>query len=166
MKHVTFALLIATLCNALPLFAEDAQALPEHELVITIAPIFSIATKEWNNSRELLFINAGLALEYGIANWISLFAQWIPGVNLYSSLNTGDYGYFNDLNFGLRTQIIGTKAPVKREDMRLLLAAQLAAPLPTRENSAGEPDNHLWGSGLQIDYDYVFNAYFFLSLHT
>jgi hypothetical protein len=169
MKSIRLGLLAALILSAsLPLHAEDAQAVPNQVLKTTIAPYFSIAPSEWGNTNRapLLFLNAGLAVEYGVTSWLSPFVSWIPGANVFSSLDAGDFGLFGDLDLGLRGQIIGSLAPISRENMRLSVALEMKAPLPSGSETAAEPAHHLWGAGIEINYDYIFNPYFFLSFHT
>jgi hypothetical protein len=164
MKHMTVLLLAALILSALPVYAGDAEAVGEGVLEISVTPMFfRIAPTEWDGGRApLSFWSAGLGVEYGIIPWLSPFVKWAPGINLYSDFDAGDFGYLGDVTVGLRGQIIGPQAPIGKESMRLTTALELKIPMPST-GDAGEPDNHLWGTGLEASYDFIINQYFFLN---
>jgi hypothetical protein len=164
MRHFPALLLAILILPALPVFAGDAEAVSEGVLEISVTPaFFRIAPSDWDiGSAPLLFINAGLGVEYSVIPWLSTFAAWAPGANMYSSLDAGTFGYLGDVTVGLRGQIIGPEAPVSKEIMRLTTALEMKIPLPST-GDAGEPSNHLWGAGLEASYDFIVNQYFFLN---
>ena len=207
MKKVLLALVLV--CLVLPVFADDALVLPEGVLRITIAPSYSFGDKVWDSSGDsqdiatpsgaksdgIKFLNLAMAFEYGVNDWITGAFQWTPGINLYSDLgfdkqatpypgvyrrwDNAEMGRFFDLFFGAKVQVIGKKAPVQRDDMRLSFAAGVKVPIPggsysdvtskiTTNDSfvLSEPDRHLWGLGLRAYYDYLFTESFFVNLYS
>jgi hypothetical protein len=171
MKKPALILLTAFILTIFPLYGEDALPLKEGVLAVSVAPAFRIAPKEWDGSRGgLKAISFGLGVEYGINDWFSASLTWMPGVNAWSAIDGGNYGLFGDLSAALQAQIIGPYAVVPKENMRLAVAVETVVPLPSTSGSPSvipitnaEPDSHLWGTGVQVFYDYVFNTYFFLS---
>jgi hypothetical protein len=160
--------LILALCVP-RLHAEDARMTPENVLSLTFSPVtLSIADKSWDGSGRItdqgrIFINAGLAVDYGAASWLSPFARWMPGLTMWSSTDAGPLGYGGDFLLGIKAQILGAQAPLKNENMRLAAAAALRVPLPSRKDGAGEISGHLWGAGFTVFYDYIFSSYFSLN---
>jgi hypothetical protein len=170
MKAAVFFLLLA-FAGLLPAYAGDALMPEERVLDITLPLRFSVAGERWTGSfqRENAFgptvFAAGLELEYGVIPWLSTFARW-PGVNMVSRLEGESCGLFNDLVLGLRGGILGPNAPLpalQEENMRLTAAFRFKAPLPSQRESVGETDLHLWGTGLELSFDYIFSPLFYLN---
>jgi hypothetical protein len=155
-----------------PARADDAIMPEEHVLDITLPFRFSMARHYWNGGGAWQgvsgprVLSAGLELEYGVIPWLSVFALWSPGINMYSQMDGEPCGLFNDLVLGLEGGILGPGAPLpalQRQDMRLSAALRFKAPLPSRGGSVGETDLHLWGTGLKVSWDYIFSPMFYLN---
>jgi hypothetical protein len=171
MKKTAFFFLLVLGC-LLPAYAGDAIVPEERVLELTLPLEFNIAGQAWNdggkweNVSGLLTLSTGLAVEYGVNSWLSTFARWTPGVNMVSRIEDEPGGLFNDVVLGFGGGILGPGAPLaalQRKDMRLAVALRLKAPLPSRDGSAGETDLHLWGTGLEVSYDYIFLPQFYLN---
>lgn len=149
MKKPLIALLIVAL--ATPLFADDAKVLPQGVFRLSTAPAFLFADDAFGDSFEW-FTDAksgveqravvmGVALEYGINDWITGAVQWTPGFSLWSDLDItgtktanstapgtaagGDAGIgrWADTFVGAKFQLLGPNAPIQTEDSRLAIAA-------------------------------------------
>jgi hypothetical protein len=171
MKKTAFFFALAFAC-LLPAYAGDAVMPEERVFAITLPFRSDMAGQGWNGNGQWenvsgpTVFSTGLELEYGVIPWLSAFVRWAPGVNMFSRLDGEPCGLFNDLVLGLRGGILGPKAPLpvlRRENMRLTAALRLKAPLPSRDGSAGETDLHLWGTGLEVSYDYIFSPFFYLN---
>jgi hypothetical protein len=170
MKAAVFFLLLA-FAGLLPVYAGDALMPEERVLDITLPLRFSVAGQrwsggfQWENASGPAVFGAGLELEYGVIPWLSAFAKW-PGVNVVSQLEGESCGLFNDVILGLRGGILGPNAPLpalQKENMRLTAAFRFKAPLPSQSGSVGETDLHLWGTGLELSFDYIFSPLFYLN---
>jgi opacity protein-like surface antigen len=171
MKKTAFFFPLALAC-LLPAYAGDAVMPEERVLELTLPLGFNIAGQAWNgggkweNVSGFLTLSTGLTVEYGVSSWLSAFARWTPGVNMVSRMEGETGGLFNDVVLGLRGGILGPGAPLtalQRKDMRLAAALRFKAPLPSRDGSAGETDLHLWGTGLEVSYDYIFLPQFYVN---
>jgi hypothetical protein len=158
--------------HLLPLHADDAIMPEQHVLELTLPFGFGIANQYWNsgskweNASGPRIASTGLEMEYGAVSWLSAFARWAPGFNMFSKMDGENYGRFNDIVLGLRGGILGPGSPLaalQTEDMRLTTALQIKTPLPSRKESAGETDLHLWGTGLKVSWDYIFVPQFYLN---
>jgi hypothetical protein len=169
------AVLVILVCAAsfFPVYAEEATAVAENVLQITLSPVvFGFANQTWDDkaNREefegggIKFYNLGMGVEYGISDWLSSEIRWVPGANAWSDgPDDAVIGPFFDLTLASKAQIIGPRAPVAREDMRLTTALEVKAPLPSGNDTDLELDSHLWGLGLKGSYDYIFVPFFFLN---
>jgi len=92
-------------------------------------------------------------------------------------LDQAKLGSFFDLFLGAKMQIVGKKAPVLNDTMRFSVAPGIKIPLPGASSSdvkpteddefvAKEPDNHLWGIGTRLYFDYNFTPEFFVNLYS
>jgi hypothetical protein len=59
--------------------------------------------------------------------------------------------------------ILGENALIAVDKMQFSAALGMKVPLPSREDSIREPDQHLWGTVIQLYYDYVFHPIFTLN---
>jgi hypothetical protein len=168
------ALLLFAAC-VFTAYPEDAFIVPQDILRLTIAPSYNFADRawggDWKPGNQPRYFNVGLALEYGLSGWISAFADWTPGVNLWSSIKPlttggGKMGYFADAFLGIKLGILGSEAPLKTEKMRFSAALGVHEAFPSRKNSIYEIDTHLWGLGLRLYYDYIVNPHFFINVYT
>jgi hypothetical protein len=156
-----------------PVYAGDALMPGERVLEITLPFRFSAAPHLWDDGCQWqsfsgpTMVSAGLELAYGVNPWLSTFARWAPGVHMFSQMDGEPYGLFGDLILGLQGRVLGPGAALpalQKENMRLATAFRLKAPLPSRAESVGETDLHLWGTGLEVTWDYVFSPLFYLNL--
>lgn len=92
-------------------------------------------------------------------------------------LDKATLGSFLDLFLGAKIQIVGKKAPVQNDQMRFSVAPGVKIPLPgasaadvkPTEDEAfvvKEPDNHLWGMGARLYFDYNVTPEFFVNLYS
>jgi len=203
-------ILVVLLVLVLPVFADDALVLPQGVLRISIAPSYGFANKTWdkdgeaqdiipnplfttNKSDGIQYFNLGIALEYGVNDWITAAIQWTPGWNLWSTMgfdkqlippstylyfDQGVLGSFADLFAGAKIQIVGKKAPVVNNTMRFSIAPGVKIPMPgdskptptdlvkDETHVLKEIDNHLWGLGGRLYFDYNVTPEFFVNLYS
>ena len=203
-------ILVVLLVLVLPVFADDALVLPQGVLRISIAPSYGFANKTWdkdgeaqdiipnplfttNKSDGIQYFNLGIALEYGVNDWITAALQWTPGWNLWSTMgfdkqpigpstylyfDQGVLGSYADLFAGAKIQIVGKKAPVVNDTMRFSIAPGVKIPMPgdSKPTQADlvkdethvlkEIDNHLWGLGGRLYFDYNVTSEFFVNLYS
>jgi len=208
MKKLLILVVLAAL--VLPVFADDALVLPKGVLRISIAPSYGFANKTWdkdgeaqdiipnplftaNKSDGIQYFNLGIAIEYGVNDWITAALQWTPGWNLWSTMgfdkqqigpttflyfDKGVLGSYADLFAGAKLQIVGKKAPVVNDTMRFSLAPGVKIPMPGDKKPGQtdlikdethvlkEIDNHLWGLGGRLYFDYNVTPEFFVNLYS
>jgi hypothetical protein len=186
MKKLTALGILGILCGTLLVFAEDAKVMPARMGRFYLAPSFSFANKAWDSEGEkhdldgngaIKMFNLGVAVEYGIIDWITGAIQWAPGWNAWSDVDmTGrdaNLKGFGDIFVGAKIQIIGADAPVKNSSIRLALGPGVKIPLPgpdfTEELAnmmsgqsftASKIDKHVFGFGARTYFDYVINDMF------
>jgi hypothetical protein len=141
-------------------FGEEAQVLGEQTLRFTLAPSFGFQVQEWDwegvDTGKVMVFSVGPGVEYGIANWLDLRLLWLPGVNAWSQMeNGGAYGIFQDMTLGLKAGIIGQHALTASEQHLLSAAAGIKLPFPSAKDSLREGDQHLWGTVIQVYYDFI-----------
>jgi hypothetical protein len=143
-KILFFGLALLVLGSAL--FADDAKVMPMRVGRFYLAPSFIFGDKAFNkdgervnneNNASVKALNLAMAVEYGVIDWITAAVQWVPGINIWSKMETdpalssGGMDLFGvgDLFVGAKIQIIGSAAPVKTDNFRLALAAGVKIPL-------------------------------------
>jgi hypothetical protein len=149
------ALLAAALLLRAPLSADTAEAPPQGVLRIDTALSAASALDAWGAATEnLQFIALGLGAEYGVLPWASLAVLWQPGALLAAYSPAVPAGSLSDLRFSLRFGLLGERALVKFNVLRLAVLAGLKAPLPSGGDTVWEPDTRLWGAlaGFSLDY--------------
>jgi hypothetical protein len=170
MKKTRIFCIALLLCFCLGFaWAEETELVPSRTIRLSLAPSFGFQLQKWEglDAEKVMAFNTGLGLEYSVNDWIGVQALWIPGVNAWSSTeNGGTYGLLSDIYGGPKFSMIGSASPIKREDMRLAIAAGLIMPLPSTDSSGFEGDRHLWGSSLEVYFDYIFTEVFYLNLYT
>ena len=147
MRRVLVAVLLIMLAS--PAFADinGAKVLPGGVLRTTIAPTFVTASSAFeedfefdrdSDADDVKFFNLGIALEYGVNDWITAAVQWAPGWTIWSDLEAEAPGAdgedaklhpFFDMFAGAKLQIVGENAPVQRSDMRFAFAPGVKIPL-------------------------------------
>jgi hypothetical protein len=137
----------------------------------------------------LKMFNLGFALEYGIIDWITAAVQWAPGYTVWSDVdqsltllggsgNTVNADGAADLFVGAKVQIAGETAPLKTERFRFAVAPGVKIPLPGQDFvkqfanvsagntvTAANVDTHVFGAGVRVYFDYIFNEHFFINLY-
>ena len=126
------------------LFADDAKVMPGRVGRFYLAPVFAFAPGFFNENGvyenyamgHVSVFNLGMALEFGIIDWITAAVQWAPGwtfnsnVTPVSGLPFTDTNGVADLLVGAKIQIIGENAPVKTKAVRFALTPGVSIPLP------------------------------------
>jgi hypothetical protein len=176
-------------------FADDAKAMPKMVGRLWLAPTFAFAPAAYDTDGDyesyddgegaLKFLNLGFALEYGIIDWITAAIQWAPGVNVWSDVDKDELGTGTknldgvaDLFVGAKIQIAGEKAPLKTDRLRFAIGPGVKIPLPGQDFedqvknvqtgdtvTAANLDNHVFGVGTRVYFDYIFNEHFFINLY-
>ena len=189
MKRAIFLILGMILLGTM-IYAGDALVMPARVGRFYLAPTMIFGGKAFDedgnrqDSNDLRFFNLGMALEYGVNNWITGAAQWTPGLNVWSTIDTkignSDVRVFDkgDLFLGAKMQIIGQTAPFTSDFFRLSFAPGLKVPLggPDFEEQAknaerGDPvtpmtlDKHVLGLGLRSYLDYIVNENFYINFY-
>ena len=200
MKRIVVAVLLLALAAAV--FADDALVLPKGVLRTYITGAYAFASQEWDDTGEkvelslsgfdsLSAINAGGAIEFGVIDWISAAVQWAPGWNVWSATENGTPPYDKlqvngpyNIFTGAKVQIIGPKAPVANEKIRLAAAAGVKIPVKAPDatywseqfaaglGGGGDDwvssynDKPLWGIGARGYFDYVLNKMFYFNLYS
>jgi len=182
---------------AAPVYAEGdgAKVLPAGVLRTTFAPTYAFYgdtfKRDFGVGREIgdqvRFFNLGLALEYGVTDWITAAVEWNPGWTIWSYVDTAfqfdqepRLHRFFDMFAGAKLQVIGENAPVPRSDMRLAFAPGIKFPLgyPDWDGQHGDgfrevsedpfilysPDTNQLGLGMRLYYDYIFSASWWINL--
>lgn len=198
MKKIVLGVLLLSL--AVAVFADDALVLPKGVLRVYLTGAYAFFNQEWDVDGEKVdlasiaadgvsAINLGGAAEFGVTDWISAAVQWAPGWTVWSGIDngtppndkllvTGPYNVFA----GAKLQIIGPKAPVANETMRLAAATGIKIPVQYPDNDywteqftammggeewhASYADKPLWGIGARGYFDYVLNEMFYLNLYS
>ncbi len=186
MKRIILFLLICTL--AAPLVADEAKPRPRGMLRTYIIPSYSFAFSRFDQDAKgrdapIQATSLGLAVEYGLLDWLALSLHWAPLWTFWSDFEQDDNLHINglhDIDFGVRFQFIGDKSLIADSD-KIRLAASVVLRFPWasadwRDESdnliAGDdyksqdPDKHAWGIGGRFYFDYVFTQAFFLNFYT
>ncbi|MDR2552274.1 MAG: hypothetical protein LBD31_03790 [Treponema sp.] len=192
-KLLTFVLVAAVLGGAA--FADDAKVMPKMVGRVYLAPTFSFAPggydkdgsyEKYDDGSVKLF-NLGLAVEYGVIDWITAAVQWAPGWTPWSDTSavTAPLGFDDsnvngvaDLFVGAKIQFLGPKAPLVTETFRAAIAPGVIIPLPGpdfpaefKEAAQGNKatlssmDNHVFATGARLYFDWQINDKFFINLY-
>jgi len=186
MKKALFGLVLA--CLVLPLFSDDALVMPSHVIRTYFVGNYAMISKSFDDdgkkkdTSDVKALNLGVAVEYGFNDWVSGAAQWVPGYNVYSKLDSADKGNLGDpadLFVGAKVQIVGPKAPVQNDVFRFALAPGLKIPIshPDWDEEAADysggkdflaqsSDLHVFGFGSRAFFDYVVSEEVFLNLYS
>ncbi len=139
-----FLVAVLMLSLAVPAFADvnGAKVLPAGILRTTVVPAYVFAVDNFksdfgfdtSSADDVAFFNTGIALEYGVNDWITAAVQWAPGWTIWSDVDLAfdedaELHRFFDMFAGAKVQIIGENAPVRRGDMRFAFAPGLKFPL-------------------------------------
>jgi hypothetical protein len=174
-------------------FADDASVLPAGVGRFYVANTYAFANGDYDVDGEFTeyadgggafkVYNLGLALEYGVTDWISAAVQWAPGVNLWSEVDVSGSDYnlngLSDIFVGAKVQIVGEKAPVQNSTLRFAIAPGVKIPLPgvdmeEQATNAGagdattvqQADKHVLAIGARAYFDYIINKLFFMNLYS
>jgi hypothetical protein len=198
MKRLVIVLLLVAL--AAFVFADDALVLPKGVLRTYLTGAYAFASQEWDQDGDkgdfvniaadsLNAVNLGGAVEFGVIDWISAAVQWAPGWTVWSATKNGTPPYNKllvngpyDVFAGAKIQVIGPKAPVASEKIRLAAAPGVKIPVKgpdaaywteqaTAAGTGGEwvasyNDKPLWGLGARGYFDYVLNDKFYINLYS
>ncbi|MDR1788058.1 MAG: hypothetical protein LBR16_06380 [Treponema sp.] len=187
-KRVFLALIAGLLGGSARLFADSAELLPAHVWRFRVVPVYNFAPAafggDWDYNEYAdgegasKAYSTGLALEYGIFDWLSLAAQWTPGwvawsdadVNVGKDIKVNANGV-SDLFTGVAVQLVGAKAPIKAESLRFTVAPGLKVPFggidaleeyekwkKGEDITAANPDNHALGAGARVYFDWIPNT--------
>jgi hypothetical protein len=183
-RSVLLALILLVMGTA-TLFADSADLLPANVFRFRIAPVYNFANGKFDKDGTYQkyddgtgaskAYSTGLALEYGILDWLTFAAQWTPGWVAWSDVDqdVGSDSSVNangvsDLFTGLAFQVVGQKAPVKSENFRVTLAPGVKIPFPGADAldeyekwkkgdaiTAANPDKHALGLGGRAYVDFI-----------
>lgn len=179
MKKALVVLILAAL--VLPVFADDALVLPKGVIRVSVPMSYGFADKAYNEDGDakdissgfgtsdgVSYLNLGLAVEYGLNDWITPALQWTPGWNLTSTMgfdkvsvpasalgitappgtmvplyfDQAEIGSFFDIFLGAKMLIVGDKAPVPNKQMRFAVAPGLKIPLPGASAADKKPSKN------------------------
>ena len=172
MVKLILAVLLVLITGAA--FAEEATLIPANTTRITVAPSYGMQFEEWDwegvSNKKVSLFNLGLGVEYGPSDWINLQVLWVPGVNLWSKIDGGDYGRMSDLFVGFKTAILGKGALFDSDKLRFSVAPGMKMPVASfnakeKADTIREPDQHLWGSALRLSFDYITNPFSFINFY-
>lgn len=204
MKKISAVLLTLFAFAASTVFADDAQVLPKGVFRITTALSYASGSQVFdkdgkaqdmpNSIDSISALNLGLALEYGVNDWISAAFQWAPGYTLTSNAKgftqptpypgvtfepSANVNGVYDIFAGAKVQIVGDKAPVTSEKVRFAAAAGIKIPMPApdwekqmenlmaeKDTTISTADKHAWGLGGRLYADYVINEMFFVNAYS
>lgn len=195
MKKFGIIALALVLCAGSFAFADDASTLPAGVGRFYVANTYAFANSSYDVDGNLNDIpsgggaikvyNLGLALEYGVTDWISAAVQWAPGANLWTELDATLFGSdtnlagLADIFAGAKILIVGEKAPVQNSSVRFAIAPGVKIPLPGTDMQeqfalfgTGDPvtvaqaDKHLFALGARAYFDYIINKMFFMNLYS
>lgn len=195
MKKIRIIALALVLCAGTFAFADDASVLPAGVGRFYVANTYAFANSSFDVDGKLNDIpagggaikvyNLGLALEYGVTDWISAAIQWAPGVNLWTERDATIFGSdtnlagLADIFAGAKILIVGEKAPVQNSSIRFALAPGVKIPLPGTDMQeqyaligTGDPvtvaqaDKHVFALGARAYFDYIINKMFFMNLYS
>jgi len=190
MKKILILLLLCTFVA--PIFADDALVLPKGVMRFYIVPAFTTANGEYDQNGDkqdtvttvesMKLVTVGAAVEYGVTDWISVAVQWTPAWSVWSDLEFDDNAKLTgpfDIFAGAKVQLIGPKAPMANDTMRLCLAPGVKIPLPgpdpaeelanalaLDEYILTSADKHVLGIGGRAYFDYLLTEDFFINLYS
>ena len=183
-KLIALSLLLAALGSMA--FADTAEVLPAMVGRVYLIPSFTHMPGGWdhkgNYSRgnTIDVFNLGLAVEFGILDWLSAAIQWAPGWTPWSDVGGGTVNTngLADMFVGAKALILGEKAPVENDMFRFAVSLGILVPLPgpdfTKELTnavAGKDatlasmDKHVFAFGGRLDFDWLITENFTLNLH-
>jgi len=197
-KKIGIITLALVLCAGAFAFADDGSVLPAGVGRFYVANTYAFANSSFDVDGNLNDIpdgggaikvyNLGLALEYGVTDWISAAIQWAPGVNLWTERDALAAGSetnlagMADIFAGAKFLIVGEKAPVQNSTIRFAVAPGVKIPLPGTDMqeqlanimdldpdtavTVAQADKHLFALGARAYFDYIINTMFFVDLYS
>ena len=181
-KLIALSLLLVALGSMA--FADTATVLPAMVGRVRLVPAFMLTPGIWDdkgkkdsfdNTQQVF--NLGLALEFGIIDWITAAVLWAPGWTPWSSNVMGQKDVtvngVADMMIGAKFLILGEKAPIENDMFRFAVTAGVLVPLPgpdvSKEYTKSKPnmpiDKHVFGIGAWLDFDWLINESFTLNFH-
>ena len=181
-KLIALSLLLAALGSMA--FADTASVLPAMVGRVRLVPAFMLTPGAWDDKGKKesyddtqQVFNLGLALEFGITDWINAAILWAPGWTPWSSHAGGSKDATSngmaDIMLGAKFLILGEKAPIENDMFRFAVTAGVLVPLPgpdvSKEVGKSKPnmpiDKHVFGIGAWLDFDWLINESFTLNFH-
>jgi hypothetical protein len=181
------ALLLLALTIVVPMFADDAKVLPAGVLRTTLVLANNSADEEFDtdgekvDATEMKSWSAGIAVEYGATDQVSVAVQWTPAYVFSSEIEGADTTHFNgfaDMFVGAKVQILGANGFVPNDMMRFAVSAGLIIPefvydaqeevdnaLAGDDFNITTPSNRALGFGFRLHYDYIINDMFWINLY-
>ena len=160
MKKIMIVLALLFLASSL--FAQDAGVLPAGSGRVSVTPSYSFITGEYDDLRNferfddtsMRLFSLGLALDYGLLNWLTASVQWIPGVAISSEAydNVSDV---SELFVGAKIQLLGEQGHFRSSEFRFAIAPGVFVPLM---------ENQVFAAGARFYFDWIFNRNFFVTL--
>lgn len=174
---------------AIPVFADDANVLPQGVLRTTIAPSMTTinssfdADGERQDIDEISVTTLSLALEYGVTDWLTAGLQWAPGYIVSGSVDGAanervDLSGANDLFVGAKIQLLGTNGLSRSDSMRFAITPGVKIPTSSydaqeqRDNlvggekdfNVGRTDRGAWGFGARTAFDLLLTDSLYINL--
>lgn len=186
MKKALILLLLVAMVA--PVFAGDANVLPQGVGRLYIVPAFSTWSQAWDADSEkddsglgdATTFNIASALEYGVTPFLSAGLQYIPGYvisNDFSDAEKVDATGTGNLDIGAKIQVVGPSGLVPNEMMRLSFLPGVFLPLSSYDakgeaTALGAGDeyagdgvaNSSFGAGLQTAFDYFITPNVYINL--
>ncbi|WLD57987.1 hypothetical protein NFC81_14920 [Salinispirillum sp. LH 10-3-1] len=174
---------------AIPVFADDANVLPQGVLRTTIAPSITTIDSVFESDGSTADPQFGkvtvntlsLALEYGVTDWLTAGVQWAPGYVLSGGVadeESIDLSGANDLFVGAKIQLLGSSGLSRSDSMRLAITPGIKIPTSSydadaeRSNALASDDfrpqrtdRGAWGLGARTSFDLIITENFYINLY-
>lgn len=192
MKKTLLILLMFVIAFAA--FAEDAKVMPKGVIRAYVVPSYIFGSEMFDGNGDKVanttalgptgdyaFFNLGLAVEYGLNDWVTLAAQWTPGTNLYSDFadaakQSADGAF--ELFTGAKLQFVGERGLSQSDTIRFAVAPGVMIPMAFSYDEDAEvtnlmtgkdynvaPADGAFGLGARVYADYIVNDMFFINIY-